>query len=56
MGNETQQSNTGFKDLLNSVMKRRWYITALVLGGFLLITAGIVCAIIIKEEKKNVLH
>ena len=26
------QPSTGFKDLLNAMMKRRWYITALVLG------------------------
>ena len=40
-----QQPNTGFRDLLNSVMKRRWYITAMVLGGFILIIAGIFAAI-----------
>ncbi len=32
---------TGFRDLLNVMMLRRWYITALVLGGFMLIIAGI---------------
>ena len=37
--------NTGFKDLLNSVMARRWYITAMVLGGFMVIIAGIFTAI-----------
>ena len=37
--------NTGFRDLLNSVMKRRWYITAMVLGGFMVIIAGIFAAI-----------
>jgi hypothetical protein len=31
----------GFKDLLNAMMTRRWYITAAVLGGFILIIAGI---------------
>jgi len=36
---------TGFKDLLNSMMKRRWYITALVLGSFVVIIAGIFGAI-----------
>jgi hypothetical protein len=36
---------TGFKELLNSMMKRRWYITAMVLGGFVLIIAGIFGAI-----------
>jgi len=43
-----QQPNTGFRDLLNSVMKRRWYITAMVLGGFILIIAGIFGAIMVK--------
>jgi hypothetical protein len=37
---------TGFKDLLNAMMKRRWYITAMVLGGFMLIIGGIFAAII----------
>jgi len=32
---------TGFRDLLNAMMLRRWYITALVLGGFMLIIVGI---------------
>jgi hypothetical protein len=36
---------TGFKDLLNSMMSRRWYITAMVLGGFILIIGGIFGAI-----------
>jgi hypothetical protein len=40
--------NTGFRDLLNSVMARRWYITALVLGGFMIIIAGIFAAIMVK--------
>ena len=39
------QSNTGFKELLNSMMKRRWWITALVLGGFVLIMGAIFMAI-----------
>ena len=37
---------TGFKDLLNAMMKRRWYITALVLGGFMLIIGGIFAAVL----------
>ena len=41
----SNQPNTGFRDLLNSVMKRRWYITAMVLGGFMVIIAGIFAAI-----------
>lgn len=39
------QPNTGFKELLNSMMKRRWWITALVLGGFVLIMGAIFMAI-----------
>jgi hypothetical protein len=40
-----QQTPTGFKDLLNKMMSRRWYITAMVLGGFMLIIIGIFTAI-----------
>ena len=40
-----QQPPSGFKDLLSNMMKRRWYITALVLGGFMLIIAGMFAAI-----------
>ena len=40
----------GFKNLLNKMMARRWYITALVLGGFMLIMAGMFFAIINKNE------
>jgi hypothetical protein len=40
-----QQTPTGFKDLLNSMMKRRWYISAIVLGGFMVIILGIFGAI-----------
>ncbi len=39
------QPNTGFRELLNKMMSRRWYITAMVLGGFILIIAGIFTAI-----------
>lgn len=39
------QQPSGFKDLLNKMMSRRWYITAMVLGGFLIIIAGIFTAI-----------
>jgi len=39
------QTPSGFKDLLNAMMSRRWYITAMVLGGFILIIAGIFVAI-----------
>jgi hypothetical protein len=42
---QNNQTPTGFKDLLNAMMKRRWYITALVLGGFMFIIAGMFAAI-----------
>jgi hypothetical protein len=42
---EKNQQPSGFKDLLNSMMTRRWYITALVLGGFMIIIAGMFAAI-----------
>jgi hypothetical protein len=44
------QQPSGFKDLLNSMMTRRWYITALVLGGFMLIIAGMFAAIGVGTE------
>ena len=40
------KENTGFKELLNKMMSRRWYITAMVLGGFMLIMAGIFVAVL----------
>ena len=45
-----QQPPSGFKDLLNSMMKRRWYITALVLGSFIIIIGGIFGAIMNKTQ------
>jgi hypothetical protein len=45
---EQQQPPSGFKELLNAMMKRRWYITAMVLGGFMVIIAGIFSSIMIK--------
>ena len=39
------ETPSGFKDLLNSMMKRRWYISAMVLGGFMMIIAGMFTAI-----------
>jgi len=39
------QQPSGFRDLLNQMMSRRWYITAMVLGGFMLIIVGIFTAI-----------
>jgi hypothetical protein len=46
---ENNQPPSGFKDLLNSMMKRRWWITALVLGGFMFIMAGMFFAIFNKS-------
>jgi hypothetical protein len=42
---ENKQPATGFKDLLASMMRRRWFITALVLGSFMLIILGIFIAV-----------
>lgn len=36
---------SGFKELLNAMMLRRWYITGLVLGSFILIIGGIFMAL-----------
>jgi hypothetical protein len=36
---------SGFRDLLNAMMLRRWYITGLVLGSFILIIGGIFLAL-----------
>lgn len=46
MNNEQQSSK--FADLLKDIMNKRWYITAMVLGLFILITAGIFIAILIQ--------
>ena len=40
-----QVSEKGFQGLLNAMMKRRWFITALVLGSFILIVGGIFISI-----------
>jgi hypothetical protein len=48
MAKEEQAS--GFKELLNSMMKRRWYISAMVLGGFMFIIGGMFFAILSKSE------
>jgi len=42
------QAPDGFKQLLNSMMKRRWYISAMVLGGFMVIIGGVFAAIMNK--------
>lgn len=38
---DKKQESGGFKELLGSMMARRWYITALVLGSFMAIICGI---------------
>jgi hypothetical protein len=45
-----KQAPDGFKQLLYAMMSRRWYITALVLGGFMLIIGGMFFAILNKSE------
>jgi hypothetical protein len=45
---ENNQPPSGFKELLNAMMRRRWYITALVLGSFVIIIGGIFAAITLK--------
>jgi hypothetical protein len=45
---ENSQPPSGFKELLNSMMKRRWLISAMVLGGFMMIIAGMFTAIGLK--------
>jgi hypothetical protein len=47
---ENKEAPDGFKQLLNAMMSRRWYITALVLGGFMLIIGGMFFAILSKSE------
>jgi hypothetical protein len=42
---ENNSQAGGFKQLLGEMMQRRWFITALVLGSFMLIIAGIFTAI-----------
>ena len=42
---DSNQTPDGFKQLLNAMMRRRWYITAMVLGGFMIIIGGIFAAI-----------
>ena len=44
-----KQPPSGFKDLLSNMMARRWYITALVLGGFMFIIGGMFFAILNKS-------
>ena len=50
------QPSSGFRDLLNSMMKRRWYITAMVLGGFILIIAGILTVVVLTWLIKGIIN
>ena len=47
---ENKETPDGFKQLLNSMMKRRWYISAMVLGGFMFIIGGMFFAILNKSS------
>jgi len=42
---DNKEMNTGFKQLLNSMMTRRWLMTLIVLITFMLITLGIMISI-----------
>ena len=44
-----EELSGGFKELLANMMKRRWFITAIVLGGFMIIIMGIFGAILNKS-------
>lgn len=54
-----ENQGSGFKDLLNQMMTRRWFITAIVLFTFLLLTLGIVVSIhtetVVGQEWKELL-
>jgi hypothetical protein len=56
---ENQQELTGFKQLLNSMMKRRWFITLIVLVTFMFTVFGILVSIhmdtIVGQEWKELL-
>ena len=56
---ENNQQPSGFKDLLGNMMKRRWYITAIVLFTFLFLTLGMVLSIhtetVVGQEWKELL-
>jgi|694.fasta_scaffold65482_5 hypothetical protein len=47
---EEKPTSGGFKELLGSMMKRRWFITAIVLGGFMVIIMGIFGSIVSQTE------
>lgn len=45
-----KQLGTGFREILEGMMRRRWFITAIVLITFLLLTTGIVLSIHMEME------
>lgn len=45
MGNDVESNKLGFERLLHSIMKKRWLITTMVLGSFILIVTAIFIAI-----------
>lgn len=47
---EPLKADTKFAELLKDIMQKRWYITSLVLGLFILITSGIFLSIVFKVE------
>ena len=47
---ENPQENTGFKELLTSMMSRRWMITSIVLFTFVMVTLGIIISIHVGTE------
>jgi len=59
MSDINQSQSTGFRELLNAMMKRRWFITAIVLITFLMLTLGIVVSIhmdtLVGQEWKELL-
>ena len=47
---DNNQQPSGFKELLTSLMQKRWYVTAIVLGIFVLILLGLFVAVAIGIE------
>lgn len=48
-----QYKETGFKELLNSLMQKRWYVTATILGIFVFILVGLFATIIFGVEASS---
>jgi hypothetical protein len=59
MATNKQLENTGFKELLNSMMTRRWFITLIVLLTFMATALGIMVSIhmdtVVGQEWKELL-